>query len=451
MYQDFDKTVNNQIIVLNHLLKDKNDFYNFNGYFNTWRRERVKGEKEKNKSDEEIKKEVEKEIFEEKEILVKESQKYNYKISEEKNKELETFFKSPKLKVNLCKPTFLGNGKICGISGNKYIIYESNYMNKLFEIELENTDNVKSVIELDNHDLIFMSSKRIGESYWNYDYELFIYRLKDKNYYLFQTIKENEEGYAMQRSYSGCLGRRKIFSLLNIRKFSGNRFLSISNYGIRLYSIDNNSNYSLVLMETHLEGIEIIYEINENQFIFCTRKNYGDSLGGPSFDEMIIEKVDIKELEGKKAKDSKEAITSSLKLTSSFKTLFEYSTYGGRHRFSNFVDFQKKYFLIFVDYHLLIFDLLNNKLIKRYTILENGTKNLYYDKYLNIFKWQKNNNEFLITKKGNLILFELNENCMDLKVIGYTNFDNAFDLNIDENNRFYISSKIKDKNCISFY
>ena len=47
--------------------------------------------------------------------------------------------------------------------------------------------------------------------------------------------------------------------------------MSISNYGIRLYSLNNKNQYSLVLMDTHLEDIDKIYEINENNYIFCTK------------------------------------------------------------------------------------------------------------------------------------------------------------------------------------
>ena len=452
-YIGFDNKIENEIIILDHLFKKDNDegYYYRYEYFDSWKRRNDKEKKEKNKSEEEIKKEVEKEILEEKEKLIKESHKKYYTINEEKNKELDDFFKSSKLKVILCNTQFLGNGKICGTSGNKYIIYETTYMNKLYEIQFDNIDNIKSVIELDNHDLIFISTKRNKEKkniysfgYEN-DYELFIYRLKNKKYYLFQRIKEDRNGYEIQNSYSGCFSYPKSFSLIKMQKLSGNRFLSISNYGFRLYSLNDNNQYSLVLKETHLEGIEIIYEIKENQFIFCTRKSYGASMGGPSHDYLLIEKLVLKEINNKK-------------LACSCETLFKYCTYGGSHRFSNFLFLENEYFLILVDNHLLIFDILRNKLIKRFTILENGIQNLYNDKFLDILKWEKNDNEFLIIKNGNITLLEFNENDIkgkidiDLKIVGYSYFDKASYLKTDENNRFYIKNSENDDNdCILFY
>jgi hypothetical protein len=68
--------------------------------------------------------------------------------------------------------------------------------------------------------------------------------------------------------------------------------MSISNYGIRLYSLNNNNQYSLVLMDTHLERIDKIYEINENSYIFCTNKHYGASLRREDYDYLLIEKVE---------------------------------------------------------------------------------------------------------------------------------------------------------------
>ena len=40
-----------------------------------------------------------------------------------------------------------------------------------------------------------------------------------------------------------------------------------------------------------MEGIQEIYEINDNNLFFCIKKHYGSSMGGPAHDYIIIEKV----------------------------------------------------------------------------------------------------------------------------------------------------------------
>ena len=326
-------------------------------------KDRRKTKKRKRKNKKKIEKEVEKEIIQEKEKLKKQSLKSYYKIDETKNKELEKYFKISKLKLILCDIQFLGNGQICGKSDNKYIIYDDKYFNKLYGIQFENINNIKSIIQSDNQDLIIFSKKRKNDNddRWYYEYELLIYRLKDKNYSLLQTIKEDRKGYKLQESHSGCMAYLKTFSLMWIKKLSGNRFMSISNYGIKIYSLNEKGQYSLVLLEPHLEDIEQIYEINENKFIFCTRIQYEESLRGPAHDYLLIEKIDIRnlknedlnkkinELKDKKSnffekeeineeeEEESQAIISSLKLTYSCQTLFKYCTKKGSHYFSNFV------------------------------------------------------------------------------------------------------------------
>ena len=240
--------------------------------------------------------------------------------------------------------------------------------------------------------------------------------------------------------------------------------MSISNYGIKMYSLNNNNQYSLVLLDTHLEGIEKIYEINENKLIFCTKKRYGASLGGPSHDYLLIEKVDIKKIgseeiaqkineikketggfflyEENENIDVKESqsIISSLKLYFSCKFLFHYSTYGGSHNFSDLVFLKNNYFIILVDNHLLVFNLLNDILIKRYTFLGG----CYYPK---IIKWNSaNDKEFLLINNDNITLIELNENnaIINLKIIGYYYLSDASSLlsyEGNEGNRFYLDKK----------
>ena len=176
-------------------------------------------------------------------------------------------------------------------SEKKFTIYETKTFNKLYEIPFENEVQIKirSVIELDNNDLVFFmlintskNSKNDNDDYYfyynDYDYELHIYRLKDKKYFLFQKIKEDRTGYSMQKSYSGCMVYSKKFKLLEIKGLSNNRILSISNYGIRIYALNlpENNCYCLILMDIHMEGIKEILEINDRNMIFFTKKSYGE-------------------------------------------------------------------------------------------------------------------------------------------------------------------------------
>ena len=61
---------------------------------------------------------------------------------------------------------------------------------------------------------------------------------------------------------------QKIFHLDLIKKLSGNRFISISNYRIKIYALNSNENYKLVLLNKYEEEIKHIYVIDEKNFIF---------------------------------------------------------------------------------------------------------------------------------------------------------------------------------------
>ena len=190
----------------------------------------------------------------------------------------------------------------------------------------------------------------------------------------------------------------------------------------------------MVLMDEYFDGKIKIYEINENKFIFCANKYCTVSHSGPSHSYIDISEVEIK---NKTKSDMKE---SSLKLESDYNTLFKYATKKGIHRLSNYIILNNKYFLIFVDNHLLIFDLIKSELMKRYTFLNK--------KKYKILKWNKSSdNEFLVIVEDNITLLELNEKnsngkiTLDLKIIGYTylplEYYSKFK-KLDEN-RFYIS------------
>lgn len=149
----------------------------------------------------------------------------------------------------------------------------------------------KSILQLDNNDLIIF----IREKYDN----ILIYRLKGKKYYLFQKIIEDKKGYETQIKCSGCCVRTpKKYQLEWIKKLSNNKFITISNYGFKMYSLNEKNEYSLILMDTHLGLIRQIYEINENNLIFCVDQYIGATFrGNPSaYNSLIIEKVELNKI-----------------------------------------------------------------------------------------------------------------------------------------------------------
>ena len=191
-------------------------------YYNFRRIQWEKEEENTNKTDEEIKAEIKEEIKNNMNKLKKENIKY-YQIDDAKNKELEQIFNKINLKIIFpSKARILRDGKFYTISKGCFTIYKEKFYNKLFEIKIRGSDKITSVIELDNKDIIFFKNE-----------QLIIYRLKDGKYSLFQKIKESRVGYELQFSSSGCSGYPKDYRTLYIKEISGNRFISVSDYGLK--------------------------------------------------------------------------------------------------------------------------------------------------------------------------------------------------------------------------
>ena len=191
-------------------------------YYNFRRIQWEKEEENTNKTDEEIKAEIKEEIKNNMNILKKENIKY-YQIDDAKNKELEQIFNKINLKIIFpSKARILRDGKFYTISKGCFTIYKEKFYNKLFEIKIRGSDKITSVIELDNKDIIYFKNE-----------QLIIYRLKDGKYSLFQKIKESRVGYELQFLSSGCSGYPKDYRTLYIKEISGNRFISVSNYGLK--------------------------------------------------------------------------------------------------------------------------------------------------------------------------------------------------------------------------
>ena len=397
---------------------------------------------------------------EEIDLLEKQSLELYYKLDDKKTKELELTFNQLKLKVNFSgMPFYLREGKLYSKSNKNFIIYEDKLFRKLHEIQTES--NVVSAIQLNNNDLVLATFEINLE--FIFINEIHIYRLKDNKYNLIQKIKEDVTGYSPQ--YAGCINIPKDYQVKYLKEISGNRFIYISSYGFKIYCLNNKNEYSFVLLEEHLENIKIIQEINENKFIFCTEVIYQS--GTEFFIEVIelneITKLDIHnkiwKIEQEKSfgnnfdkenslKKDKELLE-SLKLTCKIKEIIKYNR-REYYCFSNFIIIKKKYFTIMINNHILIFDLKEVNLLKRYEII-----NININRHIQIEKWHnEEDNEFFMLIKGNLILFELNKDNnenIDLKVISQLycpNFDNIKKLN-EKNNKFY-SFDFKN-NSISIY
>jgi hypothetical protein len=446
MHQDFYKNKKKVTIILSNL-SNLND-YRFSEYFNSGR---LRYEKEKNDCLD------------------------LYDVDNKKSKELESTFKKLKLKVYFKdEPKILKDGKFYTISQGCFFMYDDKLFNKLYKIKFGKDKNNKSTaIQLDNNDLVLHSGN-----------QLFIYRLKDGKYSLLQKIEENRGGFELQYSHSGCMGYPKSYKVDFIKEISGNRFICVSNYGFKIYSLNKKNEYSIILLNEHYEGIEMIHEIDENKFIFCTNLYCGDSLGGPAHNILLIDLITLKGItkdeidkklqeltkkdyyydeddyyfgfnkkKNKKIIDKNEikTVNESLKLTCKSNQIFEYSTYSGFHNFNGYVIIKNKFFIIMIDNYIDIFDLFNGNNLKTYEILIDEEDNLYKAK-MKIKKWNNNeDNEFFLFENGNIVLFELKEEQtkeIKLKIINqsyYPDIKNIEKLS-EKNNKFYDKSNLDINN-----
>ena len=480
MYKGFNDTIKKEIIVLSNLqggnensgladlLYGKNDYFISNPNQISIKFSNNK-QKIKEISDEQ------KKIMTNK--LKDESLETFYKKNIQKDKELESILSSLKLRIKFTEePKFLKEGKFYIFSGTVFTIYDEKSYSKLYEIKFETSIRIKSVILLENNDLIFVSPFIINNS-WRCNYELLIYRLKDKIFTLVQKIKEDKTGFLLQYESSGCILETKDYSINYLKEISGNRFICISNHGIKIYSMNEKNEYSLVLLNDYQEGLRMIHEINKNKFIFCNHESYGYSLGGPGFDSISIDMIEIKEKtkddivykkekfknlfhKEERYKDEDIKVINSLKLKCEIKNLIDYKTGHWNHPYhnlSNYVIVKNKYFIIMIDNNVLLFDLINGNQLKRYEIVIEYKDNLYIYDYIDIEKWNNTeDNEFILSIYRNIFLFDIEEdenNKLNLKIVGQSSLGNniykKFKKLFLNKNKFY--SLDGESNCISIY
>ena len=459
MYKEFDQEVKSEIIVISGLSNyNAKSYY---GYYNYGRMKREKKYENPNKLEKEIEKEIKEEIKRNTNKFKEESMKRDYKIDNEKSKELESIFKQIKLKINFdSKPKILSDGKFYTISQGCLFIYDNRFFNKLYEIKLEDNCNYTSVIQLDNQDLILFSQN-----------ELTIYRLINGKFVIVQKIEDNKAGYPVQMEFSGCMAYPKSYNAEFIKEISGNRFILVSNYGYKIYSLNEKNEYNITLLEEYHEGLETIIELDKNNFLFLSRIECDTSIGGPSCNVLVIDKIKLKEISNsektEKLKKIKEGeyyddegeffgyknnnksakklseveiknMIESLKYTHLKQELLKYSVYASHHYFVGNIILKNKYFIVAIDYNILIFDISSGKQLKRYEILLYGEDNLYKCQ-ANIKKFNTNNdNEFILNLGGNIIMFGLMSN-YELKIINKIYFKDIKNLKIlnEKTNKFY--------------
>ena len=303
------------------------------------------------------------------------------------------------------------------------------------------------VEKLDNNDLIFLVDKGAC-------YELLIYRLMQENkegkkgYYLSQKIIETLEGYQMKynkkrrRHYLDMFrnegeekGESINYVLYYIKAISKYRFFCVSNYGFKIYALNENNEYELVLLEPY-EKIDFIYEIDTYKFIIGlnirTVEGYGFCGNAYTcYYTLVLNKIelknidktdnilrqekfnDCKELEKDEKNDDKFAILKvkeNIKLLFISQTLFKFNhssplVYDNAIYFSDFATLKNKFFVIGVGHNILVFNMETWKQIKSFEI---KAEREYF--YMDIKKWDSaENDEFILIVDNNIVLFKLNE------------------------------------------
>ena len=205
----------------------------------------------------------------------------------------------------------LNNGKIGILFDYDFLtIYETKNFKKLYEIKIRKKFCIIiNVIELMNKDIIIYDNSGTIE----------IFKLKNKAYFSAQII-DDQENYSFQNDkikrpsnpkkinpkmnpnmnpmmspspmmwnnpmmspspmmYNNprmmCPGSMAMMNLKNfisknIIKFGDNKFITISNFGFKIYSLKNDSDYSYVLINELYNNITNIYNINDDEIIIIS-------------------------------------------------------------------------------------------------------------------------------------------------------------------------------------
>jgi hypothetical protein len=241
------------------------------------------------------------------------------------------------------------------------------------------------------------------------------------------------------------------------------RFIISTNYGFKIYSLNEKEEYSLILIEK-LQGIQQIYEINEFNFIFCLKDN--EFIYEKEYDVNLLEIYEIKMekiTEDKKLSHfeflnpnkEKNKILSSLKYTFDYVNSYcehcKFETYS----FDSILIDNKKYYIMSKQNHLYIFNI-KLELLKKYEFINED----HNPRSFNIIKYD-NSNTLILYKNGQVSLIEIennnskgenDKNPFNFKIIAYCYFPGIQEIGKrTQEKKFYQIKKIGDKDFIILY
>ena len=435
---------------------------------------------------EDDKKEKNKDLKEKIEKLKAKTLELNYKIDEQRTKELESVFKQNKLKINLNQKPQILKDAVLWTSNESFIMYDSKFFRKISEIKLEYNCEITSAIELDNKDLVLLSFVK-DKGTWERRCKILIYRLKNDKYELIQEINESQKGYSSQFVQYGFCSRsisKKEYQVEYIKKISGNRFICVNNYGFKIYASNEKQEYNLISLNEYLQGIKIIHEISPNKFIFGTEKrssnHYISYYNNILFQEVSLREITKEEIDAKineldesdreyygffyfsksntesKCSEESKKILESLKFSCDYKTIFQYKN--GEYSYINDYEIYKnRYMILLLDSTIFILDLLNKEILKKFEI-RITSNDIFLNRFNIVFKkWNNaNDNNYILFIHGNIYLFEINIDSkgIELKILNHSYFPDFANIREveklnEKENRFFIPNR--EDNSISLY
>ena len=132
---------------------------------------------------------------------------------------------------------------------------------------------------------------------------------ENKGYTLFQKIKETLERYEIKYNIKKRRDWLEVdkeedkpieYNLFYIKAISRNRFFCVSNYGFKMYALNEKKEYELVLLEPY-KKIDFIYEIDIYKFIFGSNIRTVEGYGfcGNAYTcyyDLFLDKIELKNI-----------------------------------------------------------------------------------------------------------------------------------------------------------
>ena len=383
-----------------------------------------------------------------------------------------------KLKPNLDSKTvlktggeifILNEGKI-GLYWNHILkIYETQKFEKLYEIKGKNC--VINLIELDNNDLIILDFE-----------EIVIYRLNEKKYTFFQKINSNKDNeyYTFKNrdiiqkaetlmydfhnkysySYNPFYYNGFKYKIEKIKKLKGNRFISISNCGFKIYSLKNNVEYSYDLLNEFYYNIIDIYENNKDEIIiisahylenklirYYSQKQSGYSQNIPSsflyqqpiqsnfgfspFNQSIFGQQPGYTSDEYDIDHNRDLFIDKFNINKNKleKIIYREKECNYLYRITEYIILKNKYFIIMLGENLLVIDLHKNILIKTFYCSGDLIPNFAY----NINDWSHSIIKLKNIKDDNMFMLSFHEHFFIVELtIKDNEFNRTFNANLDK-------------------